>query len=138
MKVLHIEDDTQLGQAIGRMLHISYEAVVVTATTADQAIKELQAANTGEPFDLVISDWNLAGNSCGGDVLEWARDHLPLMLRRWMFLSGDEKAVQPIIEEILVKTRHVSIPFVLKPATNDMTRKTIAAVLERAKNYPTT
>lgn len=138
MKILHIEDDAQLGQAIGRMLHISYEAVVVTATTADQAINALQAASTGEPFDLVISDWNLAGNSCGGDVLEWVRDHLPMMLRRWMFLSGDEKAAQPIIEEIRATHRHVSIPFVLKPATNAMTRKTIAAVLERAENSPVT
>ncbi len=131
MRVLLIEDDTLIANAMVRMFRLSYDAVVVNVNTIELAIGALCAANAGTPFDLVVSDWNIVDGNAG-KVLVWARDNLPGMLSRWMFLSSDETAAESIIKEILADRNHgFGIPFVCKPATNAMIRDTVGLVLGR-------
>ena len=79
--VLHVEDDASVARAVGRMLRRDgYE--VVSVATAEDALLELGARR----FDVIVSDFNLAGLGSGADVLA-ACGSTP-----FLFLTSDDRA----------------------------------------------
>lgn len=79
--VLHVEDDAAIARAIGGMLRrAGYE--VVSVATAEGAFLELGARR----FDVIVSDFNLAGIGSGADVLA-AAGSTP-----FVFLTSDDRA----------------------------------------------
>jgi len=79
--VLHVEDDAAIARAIGNMLRRDgYE--VVSVATAEDALLELGARR----FDVIVSDFNLAGLGSGADVLA-ACGSTP-----FLFLTSDDRA----------------------------------------------
>ncbi len=80
-RVLYVEDDETIARATATVLRRDgYE--VVSVASAEQAIGELKAHR----FDVVLSDFNLAGPGNGADVLAFAGP-LP-----FVFLTGDDRA----------------------------------------------
>lgn len=93
MRVLVIEDDPLIRAYLERVLR--FEEYVTSVDVSDNALHAINALATAEvegtPFDLVISDYNIAG-STGGDVLEWIRTHISRLENRFLFLSDDDRA----------------------------------------------
>lgn len=114
MKILYVEDDAQLQKAISRFLRIFFNTTDITIVdNANDAIMLLAS----KAYGLVVSDFDLAQGTTGGQVLEWLKEHDTSMLERFVFLSGNDecKALHP----------HV-IP---KPSTADEMREVLHAFL---------
>ena len=89
MKVLVIEDDEQLQRFYQRFLKMLFNTTdVVAVDTASDAIVLLKT----HEYDLVISDYNLADGSNGGEVLEWIRVNDTDLLDSYLMVSGNDDA----------------------------------------------
>ncbi|HEY6038675.1 MAG TPA: response regulator [Kofleriaceae bacterium] len=102
-RILLVEDDEVLARTTERLLRRTVDALEVrVAHTAEVAILLLTHPDVaGGAFDLVISDWNLAGARHGGDV----RDFVRAMSAppAFLFLSSEEALMAATGERYLVK-----------------------------------
>lgn len=118
MKVLLVEDDTNMRRLLIRLLRRMFDDVhVCVAESVDEAIDYLREAVLDRPFSLIISDWDLLGSRKGGEVLEWIREHASQLEPRFMFLSGNE-AIQ-----------NQSVRFIEKPCDTAALKAAIEATL---------
>lgn len=85
MKVLIIEDDALVHRALSRLIKRTFRDADVWV--ADNG--RLAMAYLSEPYDLIISDYDLSGDITGGDVLAWLRAHHPEMVARFLFLTSN-------------------------------------------------
>ena len=91
VRVLIVEDDLMISRGHERTLRrtlANSEIAVVAVTTAEDAIGML----ADETFDLIISDYNLAGARKGGDVFTSSADGIP-----FLFVS-DDHAISDLIK----------------------------------------
>lgn len=109
-RVLLVEDDTKIARSIERLLRRSVTSAleVVTVARGEDAALELAHGR----FDLVISDYNLAGAARGDDVMAFVRTlaNPPAFL----FLSSDERC------------ERLGVPYLTKPCPPS---EVLAAVL---------
>ena len=80
-RILVVEDDESVAQATRAVL-TSWGASVTIAASAEAALAFLER----DPFDAVLSDYRLPGQS-GADVLVFAQARAPLTLR--VLISGE-------------------------------------------------
>ena len=100
MKILVIEDDAQLQRFYQRFLrHLFQTTDIVVVDTASDAIFLL---GTHE-YDLVISDYNLADGSNGGQVLEWIRVNDTDLLDHYIMVSANDEAQKLNPPKLLAK-----------------------------------
>jgi DNA-binding NtrC family response regulator len=119
--ILLVEDDEPLGRCLARMMKADgYE--VLHAATGEAAIENVRTRS----FDVVLSDLNLP-DSCGVDILRFARSHdpdVPLVL-----MSG-----APQIDTTIEAMNMGVLEFMLKPIRSDhLTRVLLRAVRMRTK-----
>lgn len=93
MHILLVEDDPNLQLTttalVRRIFRHAEVEVVASAAAAIGALTSSAAPH------LVLSDFDLADGSNGGEVLAWITEHRPKLVERFVFLSGN-----PIVEEI--------------------------------------
>jgi len=93
VKVLHVEDDSNIQRATCRLLRRMFDRLDPwVADRADLGIAYLRDAELTAPFDLVICDWDLAGRNGGKAVLEWVREHCSRLVPRFIFFSANDDA----------------------------------------------
>lgn len=109
--VLHVEDDASIQRAVASVLRRAGYEVTTVATAAD-AIAALGARR----FSAVLSDFNLAGDGTGADVLGVAE----LRATPFVFLTSDDRA------------DHFGVLRLEKPCAPAAIRSAIQAVTRRA------
>jgi len=114
VKILYVEDDAQLQKAIGRFLRNFFKTTDITIV--DNANDAMFLLST-HAYALVVSDYDLAEGTNGGQVLEWLRANDPAMLDRFVFLSANDA----------VKELHPNV--LSKPCTTEEMRETFHAFL---------
>lgn len=112
-RVLHVEDNASIARCTAAVLRRD-ALEVVSVTTAEAAIALLAI----EHFDLVISDYDLAGRGTGADVLAAVRADLDRP--PFLFVSGNDAV------------RDLGVPWLDKPASAVDLRAAIAALLAKA------
>lgn len=83
--LLYVEDDMNLARVQLRIFRTHYsEFIVHHADTAAAAIYAL----CSQPFDVVLSDYNLADGN-GGEILAYIQREKPMLAARFVYLSDD-------------------------------------------------
>lgn len=116
--VLVVEDDPDIRSMTSSVLRAS-GATVREAATATEAIACLDEC----PFDAVVLDWNLAGET-GGLLLEALRDHHPGLLRRSAVVTGDLMSIPGRHE-----AESFGCPVLAKPFRPRQLVETVAGIL---------
>lgn len=62
MKLLIVEDDTEVARMLKRVLSKKYDSICI-AYTADDGVKEIN--NPDSNYDVVITDWDCPGDGDG-------------------------------------------------------------------------
>jgi len=83
-RVLFIEDDTSVRNATRMLLKVEGYRVTAAATLTEA----IQAARSGEGFDLIISDYHLRDGETGSQVIDAVREVLGAHLKA-ILLTGD-------------------------------------------------
>jgi len=104
---LLVEDDENVAQAIGRMLEFKGYRVE-HACSAHDAMSHLSGA---QPFDLILSDFNLGGPLDGIDLLNRARLLQPDS--RCILATADTRT------QTLTRVRQAGLECLLKPLQPD-------------------
>lgn len=91
-RILLVEDDLLIARGTTRLIRAaldpSWSAVdVVHVTTAGAACEQLLGR---EPFDAIVSDFDLGPGGTGAEVFDWVATFEPSLLDRFMFLSGTD------------------------------------------------
>lgn len=120
VRVLIVEDHAAIARGHEHLVrrhltHIGCASEVVITDTAEAAIAKLAVEN----FDLVISDFDLAGTGTGGDVLRAVRADLDRP--RFVFVSGSDDAA-------ILAAKH-GVPYLDKPCSPTDLRNAITAEL---------
>jgi DNA-binding NtrC family response regulator len=105
MKILIAEDDPDLQVTYGRIFG-DYDLTIVD--NAELAIETL--IYCGE-YDVVVSDFELAGGSTGAQIYSWAKTHKPAL--KFIFVTGNPHARRP------------GVPCFLKPFSINELRKAV-------------
>jgi DNA-binding NarL/FixJ family response regulator len=117
MRVLLVDDEPRVVEALGRMLDCELDDIdVVTATSGTEALAELAA----QPFDVVITDMRMPQMN-GAELLEHVHGRWPEVVR--LVLSGQ---MEP---EASVRARPHTHQFLAKPCPAD----DLVGALERAR-----
>ncbi len=99
IRILLVEDEPTLqvatARAIRRTIPGAHVEVVDTAIAAIAAIAREMPA-------LIVSDFDLADGSKGGEVLAYITDAAPSLLPRFLFVSGNE-LVADLHSRVLMK-----------------------------------
>jgi DNA-binding NtrC family response regulator len=99
--VLLVEDDLHVQKALRRVLN---ENMITAYTTVEEAITALSDIT----FDVVITNFRLAGPKTGEDLIRWLSANRPEMLAKTILFTGDIRAMN-------VHTR-----VILKPAMGEL------------------
>lgn len=112
-RILVVEDDATIARAYERLIRriLRTACEIVVADNAEAAILLVQT----EDFDLVVSDYNLAGERTGADVLAAVRS--TPSATAFLFVSSDE-AVEAL-----------GAPFLSKPCPVGELRSAIGAAI---------
>lgn len=106
MNALLIEDDPALQRATARVIQRTFpDCVIDIVDTADGAIARLR----GVEYSIVVSDYDLADGSNGGDVLRWINADAPHIGARFVFFAGNEAIFDHHHERCVLKAQ-LSIP----------------------------
>jgi two-component system, cell cycle sensor histidine kinase and response regulator CckA len=92
--VLLIEDEAAIQRVMKRMLR---GVVLTIVDSAEGAIQAIEAAS--EPFDTILSDFNIVGDKTGGDILEWVKANRPELVSRFVFCSCN-----PVVDQLHDRT----------------------------------
>jgi DNA-binding response OmpR family regulator len=113
MKILVIDDDACLARALQRMLR-SHDVSV--ETDSPSALAEFASAESeGDPFDLVLCDWKMAGMN-GIELATAVRSHRnPPMV---VLMSGDDE----------IATLNCADAFLIKPFCAADVQRAIVAI----------
>jgi CheY-like chemotaxis protein len=91
-RILLIEDEPARQNDMVRVFRRIYPAAVVAIS--DNAIDAIAQIDS-ERFDLIVSDFDLADGTTGGDVLDYIHDKQPKLVNRFLFVAGN-----PIIQDL--------------------------------------
>lgn len=91
-RILLVEDEPDRQRDMVRLFKRVYPNADVDI--ADNAI-DANARLDKQRYGLVVSDWDLADGTTGGDVLEHIRDHHRDLQQRFLFASGN-----PIVQDM--------------------------------------
>lgn len=120
MRILIVEDDYVIARSTERLVRraTTQDVEVLHLVTAEGAVTAL-ACTSERPFDLVISDYNLAGHGTGADVLAQVRSMRTQP--RFLFLSSDDAIEQ------------LGVPYLTKPCRPSELRNAVSRLIEPAK-----
>lgn len=114
IRVLVVEDDPLIARGYERLIRRRFSPCdIVVVNSAEIAVVMLFT----QDFDLVISDFDLAGKRTGADVLEAVR--ADLNRPAFLFVSGNE-----VVETL-------GAPFLDKPCAPSALRDAIGAAIAR-------
>lgn len=82
MRVLYVDDDPMLGNAVTRLLGRTHDVVYCSSVEAARLL-----LGQDMDFDLVISDVMMPGET-GPDFHRWATKTYPDLTKRWIFMTG--------------------------------------------------
>jgi CheY-like chemotaxis protein len=91
-QILLIEDEAPRQDDMVRLFKRIYPGAVVTI--ADNAI-DANALIDAHRYDLIVSDFDLADGTTGGDVLDYLHERHPKMVNRFLFVAGN-----PIVQDL--------------------------------------
>lgn len=88
MKVLLLEDDSQVARATMRMLRRAFgDAIVIREVKCVIGAIEAIEALVMEPVDLILSDYEVLGGTAD-ELLHWVKAERSDLLPRFVFFSG--------------------------------------------------
>lgn len=100
--VLVVEDEPPTQRALQRLLRDCTTTITPSVEGAIDLLKE------GIAFDVVITDYDLAGVQTGKDLINWIRANRPDMLSKTILFSGNDDAAE------------IHPHFVMKPAMAEL------------------
>jgi PAS domain S-box-containing protein len=103
-RILIVDDDAAVGRTLRLALEDDHEVTVVRSGT--EALGALRAAPSDQGYDAVLCDLLMPGMT-GGELFSIAREELPEIARRFIFMSGGYWAggdapptgAQPVLEK---------------------------------------
>jgi CheY-like chemotaxis protein len=90
-RILVIDDEAAVGRTLSLVLQPEYDVTVVTS--AEEALVTLRDAAHGASFNVILCDLVMPGMS-GQDLFQAARDELPGIESRFIFMSGGYSSVR--------------------------------------------
>lgn len=114
VRVLLVEDDATIARATEKLIRRAAQSAceVIVVDSAEAAILLIGC----EDFDLVVSDYNLAGPRTGADVL--AAVQADARRTPFLFVSSDETIAS------------LGVPYLEKPCSPSALRTTVRELLE--------
>ena len=90
-RVLVVDDEAAVGRTLSLVLQPEYDVTVVTS--GEEALVTLREAARGASFNAILCDLVMPGMS-GQDLFVAARDELPGIESRFIFMSGGYSSVR--------------------------------------------
>ncbi len=117
--VMVVDDEPTIGAALARQLRQDYKVVVVTSGVEARKLLELDDAR----FDLIFCDI-LMPEVTGIDLHMWAKEHRPDVLKRVVYITGND--FMPQVAEFL---NRVPNRVLYKPFDPDLVREVVEEML---------
>lgn len=119
--ILHIEDENAVAKAVARLLRKEFGNMVEISQADSWA--SLRFVVNEYPWSVIISDWDIAGMESGGDIYNIMQAHFPHLAKKYIFLSGNDKA------EFLATA--VGVPYLEKPTAGENIIAAVQQVLSQ-------
>jgi PAS domain S-box-containing protein len=116
-RILVIDDEAAVGRTLSLVLEPEYDVTV--ATSAEQALAQLREAAGAASFNVILCDLVMPGMS-GHDLFQAAREELPGIESRFIFMSGGYSSIRA--EDF---PRTVPNPLLEKPFDLNLLRRTL-------------
>jgi len=121
-RLLIIEDDEQVADALAQILEPDYD---VTLVVADGDVAAALLEEEGATFETVLCDMQL-GHTTGKQLYERLRERRPELAERMIFMTGE--AFRGPLRQFL---DGCPIPCLVKPFNRSELRNAVAAMLSR-------
>jgi CheY-like chemotaxis protein len=118
-RVLCVDDESSIGELVGRILRRQFRCEVTTASNGEEALMEV----SGRDFDAVIVDY-LMPSMDGIQLYRTFEAHRPDLVSRLLFITGDT-----LSESTLAAIRSTGRPLLTKPFGVPELKRAVASLL---------
>lgn len=118
LKILHIENNQEVRNAIARCLRLNLGADVIGVASGEDALEVLRE---NEDVAFILSDWNIDGFIKVPQMFDWIRENRPKLIDKIVILTASD--------DVEAACTSAGIPVLVKPARNSVIVGTITKVL---------